>query len=285
MNHPSVAKLRHRAELPLLIFCMVLTVLVWITVLLAVLIYQITPADWTIPILFGAVSPFIAVLYLYRKHYAATVSNAVEMNDEIFPEVYKAYVELATRMGFGQGKGVMATIPKLYMTNGDGTLNAFASKCQVHKGYVCLNSDLLEIAYKQDDLDGILFVLAHELGHIKCGHVSAWRLMAHPIANALFLGQSLTRAQEWTADRCGYYYAPEGKESMMVLIAGKKLYKQVDFQAYMRSVRNHKLGFWLRLENFLASHAVGYRRMEAIEETKENGWDVHGKMLQGVDNY
>ena len=66
---------------------------------------------------------------------------------------------------------------------------------------------------------------------------------------------------------------------MMVLIAGKKLYKQVDFQAYMRSVRNHKLGFWLRLENFLASHAVGCRRMEAIEETKEKGWDVHGKML------
>lgn len=89
----------------------------------------------------------------------------------------------------------------------------------------------------------------------------------------------MTRAQEWTADRCAYYYAPEGKRSIMVLFAGKHLYSQVDFDEYMRSVRNHKDGFWLKLSNFMADHAVGFRRMEAIKETEEKGWDVYGKML------
>lgn len=65
----------------------------------------------------------------------------------------------------------------------------------------------------------------------------------------------------------------------MVLFAGKNLYSQVDFDEYIRSVRNYKNGFWLKLSNFLAGDAVGFRRMEAIKETEEKGWDVHGKML------
>lgn len=44
-------------------------------------------------------------------------------------------------------------------------------------------------------------------------------------------------------------------------------------------MRHHKDGFWLKLSNFLADHPVGFRRMEAIKETEEKGWDVHGKML------
>ena len=275
----SVKKLRHRAEMPLLTLCIVLTVAIWSLLLYVVLVEHASPAEWTFPIIFGAAAPFILLLYSFKRTYWKTVVNAVELTDKQFPEVYELYVRIAKDMGFGSGKGAMSNIPRLYMTDGSGTLNAFASKCQVHKGYVCINSDLLEIAYRHNDLSGIGFVLAHELGHIKCGHVSAWRTIAHPMANLIGLGQSLTRAQEWTADRCAYYYAPEGKESMMVLIAGKHLYKQVDMDEYFRTVHNHKGGLWLKLENYLSDHAVGYRRMEAIKETEEKGWDVHGQML------
>lgn len=275
----SVKKLRHKAELPLLVFCLFLTIVAWILLLVNTLVFQTTPEDWALPILIGALSPFLALLYLFRYHYWKTITDAVEITENQFADVYDVYVTLAREMGFGHGKGVMAKIPRLYLANGNGTINAFASKCQLHKGYVVLYSDLLEIAYKENDLSGIAFILAHELGHIKCGHVSAWRTVVQPVAKLLFIDKSLTRAQEWTADRCAYYYAPEGKRSMMVLFAGKHLYSHVDFDEYMRSVRNHKDGFWLKLSNFMADHAVGFRRMEAIKETEEKGWDVHGKML------
>lgn len=274
----TVKELRHRAEMPMLITCLVLTIIAVVGILIAILLGW-TPEEWATLILIGLASPFIVIFYGYRKTYWETISNSVEITENQFPEVYEAYIRLAQQMGFGQGKGVMATIPRLYMKNGNGAINAFASKCQIHKGYVSFNSELLEIAYTQNDLSGIEFVLAHELGHIKCGHVNAWRTMVHPLANLLWIGKSLTRSQEWTADRCAYYYAPQGKRSMMVLIAGKNLYKQVDFDAYIESIANHKDGFWLKLENFLADHAVGFRRMQAIKETEEKGWDVHGKML------
>lgn len=227
----------------------------------------------------GALTPFLAVLYFFRQHYWKTITDAVAITDKQFPDIYALYEKIAQDMDFGQGKRVMAKMPRLYLTNGNGDLNAFSSKCQLHKGYVVIYSDLLDMAYKKGDLNGIAFVLAHELGHIKCGHVSAWRTMVHPVAKLLFIDKSLTRAQEWTADRCGYYYAPKEKRSMMVLFAGKNLYSQVDFDEYIRSVRHHKDGFWLKLSNFLADHPVGFRRMEAIKETEEKGWDVHGKML------
>lgn len=153
-------------------------------------------------------------------------------------------------------------------------MNAFASKCQLHKGYEVLYSDLMDIAYKENDFEGIAFILAHELGHIKCGHVTAWLTILQPLAKILLLDKSLTRAQEWTADGCGYYYAPEGKRSMMVLSAGK-----VDFDEYIRSVDNHKNGLWLKFSNFMADNAVGFRRIQAIKETEEKGWNVHDKML------
>lgn len=274
----TIKQLRHRAEMPMIILCCVLTVLVLIGIV-AALAMGYAAADWTMPIVFGLFAPFIAVVYSFRKHYWHTVVESVELTEQQFPEVYNFYLRIAKNMGFGSGKGVMATIPRLYMKNGDGTINAFASKCQVNKGYVSINSELLEMAYKNKDLNGLAFIMAHELGHIKCGHASAWKTMIKPIANLLFLGKSLTRAQEWTADRCGYYYTPEGKRSMMVLIAGKNLYQQVDFDAYVDSIHNHKDGFWLKLENFLSDHAVGFRRMAAIKETEEKGWDVHGKML------
>nr|WP_300336814.1 hypothetical protein [Actinomyces sp.] len=35
----------------------------------------------------------------------------------------------------------------------------------------------------------------------------------------------------------------------------------------------------LKVVSFLADHAVGFRRVEAIKQTEEKGWNVHGKML------
>ena len=74
-------------------------------------------------------------------------------------------------------------------------------------------------------------------------------------------------------------YAPDGRRGMLALFAGKNMYKHCDHDAYLESVRAHKDGFWLRFVNFMADHAVGFRRISALARSEEEGWDVHGKML------
>jgi hypothetical protein len=35
----------------------------------------------------------------------------------------------------------------------------------------------------------------------------------------------------------------------------------------------------LKVANFRADHAVGFRRLGALRRVQEEGWDVHGRML------
>lgn len=121
-------------------------------------------------------------------------------------------------------------------------MNAFAAKCTLRNRYIVIYSDLLDVYYSHKQNELVRFVLAHELAHYKCGHTNLCRLILASALKPLFLDKSLTRAQEYTADRTAVYYAEEGALD-------------------------------------LSDHPVGNRRMQALKEAKENGWDVHGKML------
>ena len=268
---PTVRDLRHRAEVPTLVAAGVMTVVGLCVAAWAALGGIAIPA-WASAALIGLATPFIAGLAIIRFTYWKEIADAVEITPTQLPEVHAAYVEIAEAMGIEK-------LPRLYLKNGNGGLNAFASKCQIRRAYVVIFSDLLDIAYEHGDLDGVRFVLAHELGHIHCGHVDLWRLAIMAVPRALFVGRTVTRAQEYTADRCAARFAPEGATSMMALFAGKRMYQKVDLDAYFDSVENHKDGFWLRFANFWADHAVGFRRMQPLRNIEATGWDVHGRMF------
>lgn len=272
-----MAQLRHRAEVPMLVLLGVLTV----AIIVGAIVFVSTGSEispFAQGVLAGLIAP-AAAFFMIRYLYWSAISDSVEVTEKQFPELYTMYVELAEKMGFSKDGEGLKKLPRLYIKNGNGTLNAYASKCQVKRSYVVLYSDIVDIAYTYGDFDALRFILAHELGHIKCGHVSLWRSMLNPVGTALFLDKTLVRAQEYTADRAACYYAPEGKMGMINLYAGKHLAPRVDMDEYFRSVDNHKDGIWLRLSNFLSDHAVGFRRMKAIKDTETHGWNVHGRML------
>lgn len=269
---PTVPEFRHRTEVPLL-WLMGLITLAGVLVLVAFLLGGETAPSWAVLAATGLAAPFIAGAVVIRHNYWKTIANGIEVTEQQFPEVHDIYVSLAREMGLEE------PLPRLYVTNGNGTLNAFASKCQLQRHFVVVYSDMLDIAYEHGDYDGLRFVLAHELGHVLCGHVDLWRNALRALPKLLFLANTMTRSQEYSADRVASYFAPEGSDSLLVLVAGKRAYRRADLDHYMASVRQHKDGFWLRVVNFLANHAVGFRRLEAIERTRSQGWDVHGRML------
>jgi Zn-dependent protease with chaperone function len=263
-------RLRHRREIPMLIVAGIVdvgAVIYWLSLVFAH--KKVTGYAAFIPAVF--VLPFIIPI-LVRLMYWGTISNGVEITPNQFPDLYAQYASLGFEMEFVE-------LPRLYMINGMGTTNAFASKCSLSKTFVVITSDLLDAMYEFGDVNAVRFVLAHELGHIKMRHVAFWRFVLNAIPNQLVIGRSVTRAQEYTADRVAMHYAPEGASSLLLLYAGKRLYRRVNMTEYFRSFESHKIGFWARLANALSTHPVGYRRMRALWEMSHKGLDHHGKML------
>ncbi|MCK7642543.1 M48 family metallopeptidase [Corynebacterium sp. P6145] len=272
---PTVRELRHRAEWPLVILGLVLTAIVAVATI-AVLLSGYTPTKWAMGVLAGLVTPVVALVFI-RMMYWKTAANSIELTEKQLPKLYAIYTELGERMGFGRPGG--PDLPKLYLHNGNGVMNAYATKCRMHATYVVLNSDIVDLAYVHGDFGALRFIMAHELGHVKCRHISLWRLIYSPVMTLLFLGKSTTRAQEYTADRVAAYYAPDDVLTMVNLFAGKNLGHRVDVDEYFRTSEAHGESFWLRFANFRSDHAVGFRRMDALRRTLTEGWDVHGKML------
>lgn len=279
--HPTVREFRHRAEVPMLVLGGILTILAVVACIFVILL-GMSLSDFGQGVLVGILAPALAAVAI-RWFYWSAITNAVEVTPAQFPEVYTIYHDLAQQMGFrpdeaAAGKGI-TRLPRLYIKNGNGVMNAYASKCQVSRGYVVIHSDLVDVGYTYQDWEFVRFVLAHELGHIKCGHVDLWRSMIRPVTTALRLQASVIRAQEYTADRVALYYAPAGGKGMIHLYCGKHLGHRVNMDEYFASVHAHKDGFWIKAANFLSDHAVGFRRMAALHEAETKGWDVHGKML------
>jgi Zn-dependent protease with chaperone function len=266
----SPKQLRHRREVPMLIVAGIVdigAVIYWASLLIQH--KKVTGYAAVIPAIF--VLPFLIPM-LVRLFYWGTISNGVEITPTQFSDLFVQYANLASEMGF-------TDLPRLYLINGMGMTNAFASKCSLSKSFVVITSDLLDAMYEFGDVNAVRFVLAHELGHIKMKHVSFWRFVLNAIPNQLLIGKSVTRAQEYTADRVAMHYAPEGASSLLLLYAGKRLYRRVNLTEYFRSFETHKIGFWARLANGLSTHPVGYRRMRALWEMTHKGLEHHGKML------
>lgn len=251
-----------------------------VAVFLTLLALNNDEPEWlTSAVVLVVVGPLLAGGFFIRYSYWKTISNGVEVTPHQLPALYDMFAELGGHLGMTpDGEGLLK-LPRLYVTNGNGEFNAYATKCRIRRGYVVIYSDLLDIAYLNGDFTTIRFVLGHELGHIHCRHVSVWRTMLRPVSMLLQINASVSRAQEYSADRVGSLLAPEGVMGMVSLFAGKHMSRHVDIDAYFESVADHDDGFWLTLANFRADHAVGFRRMTALRRVQAEGWDLHGRML------
>lgn len=225
------------------------------------------------------VGPILASLVFARYQYWTTISNAVEVTAEQLPDLHDLFVEQATRLGMTPDGEGMGKTPRLFLVNGNGVMNAYATKCRIRRGYVVIYSDLLDLAYEHGDFELMRFVLGHELGHHHCGHTQFRRLMVTQVIRPLFLWPSFSRAQEYTADRVGAFLSIDGSPGMIGLYAGKNMSKDVDLDAYLAAVGTHRDGFWLKLANFRADHPVGFRRLPTLRRMQSEGWDIHGKFF------
>ncbi len=207
--------------------------------------------------LLGAIF-FLAAHALYLAHVRM---NGVRVDERQLPELHARVRAAAGRLG-------LSALPEVYVVNGGGLLNAFATKL-LSRRYVVLLSDLVDHCHDPRQLD---FVVGHELGHLAAGHLS-WNLFLLPYRLVPWLGAAYSRACEYTCDRCGLAAAEDLEQSMrglVVLAAGGHVAAQVDL-AVFAAQRTEAGGFWATVLELTSSHPFLSKRVAALQELRAPG--------------
>src|SRR5690606_20594287 len=142
--------------------------------------------------------------------------------------------------------------PQAYVLNGDGGLNAFATRF-LGLQYVVLMSDVVDAM--EGHADGVRFYIGHELGHLRMKHLTG-RLLRWPVLWLPLLGAAYARAQESTCDRHGLACSktPEGAaRALAALAAGSERWKNLNLAAYRDQVR-HSRGFWMSFHELISGY-------------------------------
>src|SRR6266571_1409922 len=179
--------------------------------------------------------------------------------------------------------------PELYVMQGG--VNAFTSGH--NHPFVVLETGLLEL---MDDDNEVMAVIAHELGHIKCGHV-LYKTMARGIKPFLEIAGKATlgvgglvgttieaglsawnRRSELSADRAALLVMQDSQPciSMLMKLAGgtERHVEWLDTEQFLNQARAYKEGlddkmsdrFYRFIANMGATHPFAVERARALDE-------------------
>ncbi len=234
----------HPAEMPLFIVMVIISSLIWLTLVVTVLglVYA----------LFFALFFFISHL-LFITHIKG---SAVKLGPDQFPDLYNRVVLLSEKAG-------LTDIPDAYIMQAGGSLNALATKFFRSK-IIILYSDLLEACGANKGARDM--VIGHEIGHHKAGHLKWWWFIA-PAMIIPFLGSAYSRAREFTCDRYGVALANDPKGALTgltILSAGGKVGPHVNLHAFVNQKLDINTGF-LTIGQWLSMYPPLIERVAVID--------------------
>ena len=184
--------------------------------------------------------------------------NAIKLSINQFTDIYQIAQKQAELLG-------LKRVPNIYIMQSGGVLNAFAARF-MGRNYIVLYSEIVETAYDQDK-SIIEFIMGHEMGHIKRNHMLK-NLILWPSYLVPFLGSAYSRACEYTCDNIGQALCPAGvKAGLLVLASGKKIYKRVNLNEYLRQNISED-GFWKWFAEKVSSHPNLTRRLDSLGDYK-----------------
>lgn len=207
------------------------------------------------------------IIFTLGKQYAKSRATSIQITEKQFPEVYQVMKNFSEKLDMGY-------VPEAYVVQAGGVLNAFATSFFSRK-YISINSDIFELCYlEHKDLDTLAFVIGHELTHLKRKHATTGMAIVESFARMIPIwGATQSRVKEYTCDRHAAWLCPEGVDGLIVLSAGKHLYKQVNIDEYLKTSKNCK-GIFCWVHNLTASHPIIPKRIKAIQNL-----DTHGEVF------
>lgn len=198
---------------------------------------------------------FLIYLFLHSALVSHIKGNGVEVSEAQFPDVYVQLVSCC-----GQLK--VKSVPKAYVLNGNGALNAFATRF-LKTQHVVLLSDLVDAMDKHPD--GVRFYVGHELGHLREKHFSL-HVLRWPVLWLPLLGAAYSRARETSSDLHGLACSasPEGAaRALGALAAGAPRWQQLDLAKFVRQAK-HTTGFWMSFHELTAAYPWLTKRVARV---------------------
>jgi len=264
----SSARLRNPYEIPLYVLSVLVNLLIISFILLGALLLGYLnvlageplsgPAVDAIRVAFLALLLLVPGLVVYRQLTRAGVrGSAVRLSPRQFPDIYAVKDDFARRLNLRRD-------PEIYLMSGNGALNAFAASTFGYD-FVVIHSELFSNTYEKNK-DALAFIIGHELGHLRLGHTRLWyQLSTAYVDRVPLLGGFLSRAREFSCDRHGAYLVPQGEEGLVLLAAGRYVYKQVDVEQLLEQAQRFR-GFWSTMAQLPQSHPFTVRRIRVLHD-------------------
>src|SRR5215213_5129814 len=261
-------QLRNPYEIPLYIFSVLVNLLIISFILIGALLLGYLnvlageplsgPAVDAIRVAFLALLLLVPGLVVYRQlTRAGTRGSAVRLSPRQFPNIYAVKDDFVRRLNLRRD-------PEIYVMSGNGALNAFAASTFGYD-FVVIHSELFSNTYEKNR-DALAFIVGHELGHLRLGHTRLWyQLSTAYVDRVPLLGKFLSRAREYSCDRHGAYLAPQGEEGLVLLAAGRYVYKDVDVGELLEQAQRFK-GFWPVVAQLPQSHPFTVRRLKVLHD-------------------
>jgi Zn-dependent protease with chaperone function len=265
--HLNNARLRNPYEIPLYIFSVLVNLIIALILAGALLLGYVNALvgePLSGPMVNVIVAAFVALLLLvpglvlYRQLTRAGIrGSAVRLSRRQFPDIYAVKDDFARRLELQRD-------PEIYLMSGNGALNAFAASTLGYD-FVVIHSELFSNTYEKNK-DALAFIIGHELGHLRLGHTRLWyQLSTAYVDRVPLLGDFLSRAREYSCDRHGAYVAPQGEEGLVLLAAGRYVYKQVDVEQLLEQAQRFR-GFWPTVAQLPQSHPFTVRRIRVLHD-------------------
>jgi Zn-dependent protease with chaperone function len=265
----SRRSLRHPFEIPTYVVCVILNVAI-VAVIGGFLVIELAPTPIHALVIASSTVRFVTVsivivgvllalflIFIRQTNRAAVRANSVLSTTEEFPAVKAIGEEAASVLGFRPGR-----TPEVYVTNGNGVLNAFAASAFGHD-FVVLNAELFANTLDQNS-KALRFIVGHELGHIRLGHTRLWYQLSIMFSGLIpLLGAYLSRLRELSCDRHGAWFEPEGADGLVLLTAGRYVYHEVRLAGLLDQARRN-VGFWNTVIQLPLSHPTTLRRIRAL---------------------
>ena len=200
--------------------------------------------------------PIIAAVYFLSHLYAMgrLRGNGIRVTASQLPVVNRLVIAHSQALGLKEA-------PAAYVVQAGGLLNAFATKFFIRQ-FVVLYSDVVALAMEEGE-GALGFVVAHELAHIRRGHLR-FRWLTLPGRLVPYLGSAYSRACEYTCDRFAAKCEPKHAVSgLLVLAAGRSLYRLIDATSFAAQV-DTEAGFWVRRAELASSHPLLPKRVAAL---------------------
>lgn len=231
-----MTELIYPRERTLGLITLILGILVWIGLIIG-----------TVGIILIALGlSFLIYLFAQSALISYIKGNGIELSETQFPDLYTQFKACCTRLEFDE-------IPSIYILNGDGGMNAFATKF-LRKPYVVLLSDVVDAMAEHQD--GVSFYMGHELGHLRMNHLGFGVLLRWPVLWLPLLGAAYSRARESTCDRHGRACCANNEgavRALAALAAGSQRWKDLRIADYVKQTR-HTAGFWMSFHELVAPY-------------------------------